>query len=65
MNPGGGSPATAALLQRYLRPLLSAGADTIVLGCTHYPFLASQIQQIAGPDVAIVDAALNVCGRRM
>ena len=51
------SPATTALLQRYLRPLLSAGADTIVLGCTHYPFLASQIQQIAGPDVAIVDAA--------
>jgi glutamate racemase len=51
------SPATAALLQRYLRPLLAAGADTIVLGCTHYPFLASQIRQIAGPDVAIVDAA--------
>jgi len=51
------SPATAALLQRYLRPLLSAGADTIVLGCTHYPFLASQFRQIAGPDVAIVDAA--------
>jgi glutamate racemase len=51
------APATAALLQRYLRPLLAAGADTIVLGCTHYPFLASQIRRIAGPDVAIVDAA--------
>jgi glutamate racemase len=51
------APATAALLQRYLRPLLAAGADTIVLGCTHYPFLASQIQQIAGPQVTIVDAA--------
>ncbi len=51
------SPATLALLQHYLRPLLSAGADTIVLGCTHYPFLANQIQQIAGPRVAIVDAA--------
>jgi len=51
------APATAALLQRYLRPLLAAGADTIVLGCTHYPFLAGQICQIAGPDVAILDAA--------
>jgi glutamate racemase len=51
------APATAALLQRYLRPLLAAGTDTIVLGCTHYPFLARQIRQIAGPHVAIVDAA--------
>src|SRR5690349_21569045 len=51
------APATTELLQRYLRPLLAAGADTIVLGCTHYPFLASQIRQIAGPDVAILDAA--------
>jgi glutamate racemase len=51
------APATSALLQRYLRPLLAAGADTIVLGCTHYPFLAGQIRQIAGPDVAIIDAA--------
>ena len=51
------APATTALLQRYLRPLLAAGADTIVLGCTHYPFLAHQIRQIAGPDVAIIDAA--------
>jgi glutamate racemase len=51
------APATTALLRRYLHPLLSAGADTIVLGCTHYPFLASQIRRMAGPGVAIVDAA--------
>ena len=51
------APATTALLQRYLRPLLAAGADTIVLGCTHYPFLVHQIRAIAGPDVTIVDAA--------
>jgi glutamate racemase len=51
------APATAALLQRYLHPLLAAGADTIVLGCTHYPFLTGQIRQIAGPHVTIVDAA--------
>jgi glutamate racemase len=51
------APATAALLRRYLRPLLAANADTIVLGCTHYPFLMRQIQQIAGSNVAIIDAA--------
>jgi glutamate racemase len=51
------APATTALLRRYLRPLLAAGADTIVLGCTHYPFLEDQIRRIAGPHVTIVDAA--------
>ncbi len=51
------SPATLALLARYLRPLLAAGADTIVLGCTHYPFLAEQIGRLAGPGVLLLDAA--------
>lgn len=47
--------ATQALLERYLRPLLAQRADTIVLGCTHYPFLAPLIRKIVGPDVAIID----------
>jgi glutamate racemase len=51
------APATTALLERYLHPLLAAGADTIVLGCTHYPFLIPQIQRIAGPGVRLIDAA--------
>ncbi len=51
------TPATTALLETYLGPLLAAGVDTIVLGCTHYPFLAPQIQRIAGPGVALIDAA--------
>jgi len=51
------APATNALLERYLHPLLAAGADTIVLGCTHYPFLIPQIQRIAGPGVRLIDAA--------
>ncbi|MBK9711210.1 MAG: glutamate racemase [Kouleothrix sp.] len=51
------APETTALLESYLRPLLTAGADTIVLGCTHYPFLAEQIQRIAGPRVTLLDAA--------
>jgi glutamate racemase len=45
-----------------LQPLLDAGADTIVLGCTHYPFLADAIRLVAsrlvpGREVAIIDPA--------
>jgi len=49
--------ATQALVARYLAPLLAAGADTIVLGCTHYPFLLSIIRAAAGPEVAVIDPA--------
>lgn len=40
-----------------LQPLLDAGADTIVLGCTHYPFLQPLIQRLAGPGVQVIDPA--------
>jgi glutamate racemase len=45
------------VVQASVKPLLDAGADCIVLGCTHYPFLAELIQDIAGPDVRIIDSA--------
>jgi glutamate racemase len=51
------SERTMLLLESYIRPVLAAGADTIVLGCTHYPFLENQIRAIAGPAVAILDSA--------
>ena len=51
---------TRALLVRYLRPLLDAGADTLVLGCTHYPFLLGLIREIVGPEVTLVDPAAAV-----
>jgi glutamate racemase len=47
--------ATRALLQRYLAPLLEAGADTIVLGCTHYPFVRALIEELAGPQITLID----------
>jgi glutamate racemase len=48
---------TRALVERYVRPLLDAGADTIVLGCTHYAFLAPLVEEVAGPSVAVIDPA--------
>lgn len=40
-----------------LQPLLDQGADTIVLGCTHYPFLLDTLRSIAGPGVEFIDPA--------
>lgn len=48
---------TRALVERYVAPLLEKNADTLVLGCTHYPFLAPLIQEIAGPSVTIINPA--------
>lgn len=54
------SAATRALLASHLTPLLDAGADTIVLGCTHYVFLRALCEEIAGPQVAIIDTGKAV-----
>ncbi len=51
------SPTTLALLRSFIEPLLAQGADTLVLGCTHYPFLQRQIQAVAGPGVQVLDSA--------
>ncbi len=51
---------TRSLLEHYLTPLLAMGADTLVLGCTHYPFLRPLIQDIAGPKVAVIDSSAAV-----
>lgn len=50
-----GGPETRRLLQHFIRPGLLAGADTIVLGCTHYAFLADEIAAIAGPSVTVIE----------
>lgn len=51
---------TRALIERYTAPLLARGADTIILGCTHYPFLAPLIREVAGDGVALVDTGAAV-----
>lgn len=50
-------PETERVVRASLQPLLDAGADTIVLGCTHYPFLRPVIERIAGPGVSVIDPA--------
>jgi glutamate racemase len=52
-------PVTDSVIARYLEKLLRFGADTLVLGCTHYPLLREAIQKFVGPDVVLVDSAQN------
>jgi glutamate racemase len=50
-------PRTRQILEDALRPMLQAGIDTVVLGCTHYPFVIPLIEEIAGPSVRVIDPA--------
>lgn len=54
------SPSTLALLKKYLEPLLNANADTIVLGCTHYPFVRALIEGLVGNNVVLIDTGAAV-----
>nr|WP_134045502.1 glutamate racemase [Paraburkholderia caballeronis] len=55
-----GSPELLALLRGYLEPMLDAGADTLVLGCTHYPFLDAAIRSIVGDRMTLIDTGVAV-----
>jgi len=57
------TPQTAHLLQNYLAPILEKGADTLVLGCTHYPFLRPLIERLAGPKVNVIDTGEAIARR--
>lgn len=63
------TPALRALVERFSTPLKQAEVDTVVLGCTHYPFVRPLFAQALGPDVMIMDTAdavaahtARVCG---
>ncbi|MDX1906092.1 MAG: glutamate racemase [Bacteroidia bacterium] len=57
------TPEAERLLRQYLEPMVAAGADQIVLGCTHYPFLIPVMRQIIPAQVALVDPAPAVARR--
>lgn len=50
------APEVLAVAEEYLAPLRHAGVDTLVLGCTHYPFLEGAISYVMGPDVSLVSS---------
>ncbi len=54
------APATRALLASYVQPLLDAGCDTLILGCTHYPFLKPLLRELVPADVQLIDTGAAV-----
>ena len=56
----GDHPVTDQIARHYLTPLLEWGAETLILGCTHYPLLRPSLQRVAGPNVRLVDSASAV-----
>src|SRR5690606_16595973 len=54
------SEPLARLLTDYTQPLLDAGCDTLILGCTHYPFLKPLLQRILPADIQLVDTGAAV-----
>ena len=51
------SKKTLELLAEHLEPIQDAGADTLVLGCTHYPFLRKAIRQLLGDSINLIDTS--------
>lgn len=52
-----GSDQVYVLAERLLAPVKAAGIDTLLLGCTHYPFLARTLSDVMGRDVVLVSSA--------
>jgi glutamate racemase len=56
-------PAVTAALQPLLDPMLEAGVDVVVLGCTHYPFLREAISAYLGAGVRVIDSGVAIANR--
>ncbi|MBA1260807.1 MULTISPECIES: glutamate racemase [Pseudomonadaceae] len=56
-------PETRRLLQGFLEPLLTAECDTLILGCTHYPFLRPLLAELVPPEIILVDTGAAVARR--
>lgn len=56
-------PEVLEIAEGYLAPLVDDGIDTLVLGCTHYPFLRGAIRQVVGADVALVSSDIETANQ--
>ncbi len=56
---------TRELVVRYTTPLIEKGADTLVLGCTHYPFLAPLIREVVGENITLIETGAAVARHLM
>ncbi len=59
------SARTRELVVRYTKPLIDKGADTLILGCTHYPFLAPLIREVVGENIKLIDTGAAVARHLM
>lgn len=57
-------PSARLIAEEYLRPLAKTDADTILLGCTHYPMMKTLIQETIGNSISIVDSA-STCAKKV
>lgn len=58
-----GGPEAERILREALEPMLPKAVDTVVMGCTHYPFAFDAIRSIVGPEVRLIDPAPAVARR--
>lgn len=56
-------PLTNLIIHRYIGPLLGQAIDTLILGCTHYPALATAIRKVIGPNIAMTDSGEAVAAQ--
>ncbi|MGB5845642.1 MAG: glutamate racemase [Anaerolineales bacterium] len=54
------TPKVHSILEAALKPMLVEGIDTVVLGCTHFPFVIPMIKDIVGPEVRVIDPSLAI-----
>jgi glutamate racemase len=58
-----GKPETNSILKKYVRPLKNNAIDTLILGCTHYPFLRRDIERTMGKSCRVLDAPAIVADK--
>jgi glutamate racemase len=58
-----GKPETNMILKKYLRPLKEKKIDTLILGCTHYPFLKKDVRRIMGKNCRVLDTPKIVAAK--